>query len=256
MRRDLELLILSFGPAAVSRREKEAVVVRKAFTLVELLVVIGIIALLAALLMPALHSARESARQTQCASNLRTIAIGINLYAQEHAGWLPGPGGEPQQPWDWIYWYGAPPYDTFAGGPINRYIGSTDPSLFRCPSDPWATHTAMTASSRQPYYYSYQMNCFAPITRYQCCTYGVPCKMPSVRHASDKILLIDANEATAVDGAWVPPPSAGSSLADLSDRHDRHNGSPLQRRGNVAFVDTHVEFVTRSFAHEPRHYLP
>jgi prepilin-type N-terminal cleavage/methylation domain-containing protein/prepilin-type processing-associated H-X9-DG protein len=54
------------------------------FTLVELWVVLAIIGVLIALLLPAIQSARESARRTQCANNLRQIGIGVNNFASDH----------------------------------------------------------------------------------------------------------------------------------------------------------------------------
>jgi len=59
------------------------------FTLIELLVVISIIALLIALLLPTLQTAREAAKMAICGSNLRQIAIGYNSYAADNGGWFP-----------------------------------------------------------------------------------------------------------------------------------------------------------------------
>jgi len=68
------------------------------FTLIELLVVIAIIAILAAMLLPALASAKERSKRTNCMSNLRQINLGLQMYAGENKNYLPaGDGGY----WAW-----------------------------------------------------------------------------------------------------------------------------------------------------------
>ena len=61
----------------------------RAFTLIELLVVIAIIALLIALMLPALHSARRSAHVAECSSQLRQICIATELYTHDFKGYFP-----------------------------------------------------------------------------------------------------------------------------------------------------------------------
>ncbi len=61
----------------------------RGFTLIELLVVIAIIAILAAILFPVFAKAREKARQTACLSNVKQLAVGMLMYAQDFDEFLP-----------------------------------------------------------------------------------------------------------------------------------------------------------------------
>src|SRR6202453_3160600 len=63
---------------------------RRAFTLIELLIVVGIIAILIALLLPAIQAAREQARRAMCVNNLLQLGIAMGNYASTHSVLPPG----------------------------------------------------------------------------------------------------------------------------------------------------------------------
>ena len=79
---------------------------RRAFSLVELLVVIGTVALLASLLLPVLANAREAARTVKCLSNLRQLGQANSMYVAQSNGWaVPGLMGNNLPPENRIWWH-------------------------------------------------------------------------------------------------------------------------------------------------------
>jgi prepilin-type N-terminal cleavage/methylation domain-containing protein len=114
----------------------------RAFTLIELLVVVSIIALLIAILLPALGKARQAAQLADCKIRQRSLGLAMQMFADEHKGVLPGGGYTPRtgtKPGErsWIgkeanvYPYWVYPVE----GEILPYLTDSDPqNLYRCPS--------------------------------------------------------------------------------------------------------------------------
>ncbi len=237
---------------------------RHAFTLVELLVVIGIIALLISILLPSLGAAREHGNAAKCLNNVRQLTLAFIMYANENKGKLPYPTaskGNGAKISDWIFWQ--------AGRDINestvvRHLGRNPQESLRCPSDAWQDHALNgNTAADGPYLYSYSANdrllnrvsgdSLFPAT-------SVP--ITAVKKTTEKILLGEEDEHTINDGNWVIRNSSGDNLAI---RHERKRYLPddasnwnnnIDKRGNVGMLDGHAEYAPRSYVHDPKNYEP
>src|SRR5215471_15351279 len=114
---------------------------QSAFTLIELLVVIAVIAILAALLLPALGRAKEQGKTAACISNLRQIGVAIQLYVQENNNRLPSMADQ------------YPGVTNGYPGPeivLSNHLGNVN--VLRCPSDKWKSD-ALPLPARAPTYF-------------------------------------------------------------------------------------------------------
>jgi prepilin-type N-terminal cleavage/methylation domain-containing protein/prepilin-type processing-associated H-X9-DG protein len=237
---------------------------RSAFTLVELLVVIGIIALLISILLPALQRAREAANQVKCLSNIRQIGMAFLMYSNENKQYFPATArlGVIQSE-DWIWWETKPTPRDVSQSAIAPYLGKFNENVLRCPSDDVFTHIDGTDG---PYLYSYTLN-------YLMDSFTGVFKLSQARKPAEKIFMVEEDERTSNDGLWSPVTFTGPNTTEpgfdwLSIRHDRKRilpdivgpaGSPIpnpDRRGNAVFLDGHAEFVPRSEAHDINHVDP
>lgn len=98
---------------------------KKAFTLIELLVVIAIIALLLAVIIPALSKAKRYAQRVICANRIRQQSLGVMLYSNENEDFVPTTGNG-YWLWDMSFW---------TTNEISRYAGFDDNEIFFCPAN-------------------------------------------------------------------------------------------------------------------------
>ena len=178
---------------------------RKGFTLIELLVVIAIIAILAAILFPVFARAREKARQTSCASNLKQLMLGALMYAQDYDETCTMFADGTSYENDTYRWQYA----------LQPYIKNTQ--ILDCPSAD-ATYNGTPLDSSIAYGIAY-----SDLASY---SYGV--KLADVKNPSDVVYFGDC------ESDWL----------DTGDNGDRtlyrHN-----EMANIAFVDGHVKAMSQ-----------
>ena len=223
---------------------------QRAFTLVELLVVIGIIAILIAILLPVLNKVKEQANRVKCASNLRQLGTATMMYVDENKQFYPQPAVAPEFE-DWIYWHTGRDLNQ---GRLVKYQGKFfNANLYRCPSDQnWATRS---------YKYSYTMNYRVGGWRGG----GIPSvKLPHIIRPAEKILYIDESDLTVDDGAWAPDHWISDTHNLLSNRHDKTRETITNGklgRGCVVYCDGHFEYAERwktldPYFNDPRYTGP
>jgi len=251
--------------------ESRVLKMRLAFTLIELLIVIAIIAILAAILMPVLSAAKKKGAQSTCINNQKQLGLGMKIYVDDNNSTFPGIASRMygcQTP-DWIYWRtNTALYPSFTQSPILVAVpGMQKPSL-RCPLDTSDVdrdnYAANYGDGYGPYLFSYSFNGYAlddndnnlgmstVVSASGGTTTAYPFKENSVRNPSQKITLAeepgslasdDSPDGSSIinDGRWVPNQDALTI---------RHGG-----KADVAFGDGHVQAVTPDFGADTNNNL-
>ena len=250
---------------------------RRAFTLVELLVVIGIIAILIAILLPVLNKVKEQANATKCMANMRELAKNWYQYANENKG-LSAPGRLPKfDPVDSPYWIGngmqyRPHWYELFGAIMKNYASrkpdpteddswKVDSDLYICPSMDWRNSRNFvwgynfqflgnTHEKSAMVFVNYPVKANA-ITRASETVMAADCmgtaagKAMSQRtgHYDDgqKDLFAIGNKAHLLD---PPRLTAASDFCDHEAPAPQHCSAPDPRhngKANVAYCDGHVE---------------
>lgn len=110
-----------FKPVIYRMCRKPVTAKGSGFSLVELLVAMGVLILLAALLFPAFSRAREAAKRSSCMNNLRQVAVGIDMYSQDYNRRYPAPPPEPS--------------DGSTGWALAVADITKNDNIFQCPSE-------------------------------------------------------------------------------------------------------------------------
>lgn len=227
--------------------------VRRAFTLIELLVVIAIIALLVAVLLPALGRAREQGKAAVCLGNMRSLGLAVQLYLQVHGERFPPVGlqhggqSDPTRTWVHVMLteYGRQGGDTAVVNGQTEVVRQVQ-DVRRCPTDrsPHWSAPRIVGGQREFRQTSYATNYYLVGTAAQLGREHNYERLDRVPRAASTIYWAELAESGAYATAdHVHPETwfAGDPRREAAEEVaiERHN-----RRANYAFVDGHAEPFT------------
>ncbi len=223
---------------------------RTAFTLVELLVVIGIIALLISILLPALNKARASAKALQCASHQRQIAAAILMYCNDNKGAFPSNDLVLDSAYSYTWgWFTRPLVGRYLGDTNTRVAFYTSLNIYFCPATTYTYSSAGRPNYGGNFGIGYNTNPFARLWKPD--RNGRPHgKLGTIREASKQLILADVGGTNAgvLSSTWVQMYNGEAiSYGGAGFATNPANGATSyrhRRKANVAFADGHVETFT------------
>jgi len=195
-----------------------------AFTLVEMLVVIAIVGIVAALIFPTLSASRRAAQNVGCVNNLRKMGVGLSAYVADHDGALI-PGAHTQELPKIIAWYRV--LNDYVGG--EEFTKTSSPAIWLCPSK---ILTPMNTTTSAYIGYGWNYSSFGDLVGSVSLGWGS--KMAQVTKPSRTIIIGDSKDPWINPGATPQnyylyrPPSVNLAT--------RHSGN-----GNYLMLDGHVE---------------